>query len=105
MKERDMMYGGYYGGIPGNNMYGNFGFQGPPGALLQMQNPYINNNGYLNGNEYLNNNGQNNSYLETNPFVDINNRLNELEIKVNNLEQKLNRYKSFKEEDDSIYML
>ena len=93
MKERDMMYGGYYQGVPGNNMYGNFGYQGPPGTLMNMNNSYMNNNGY------------NNSYLENNPFVDINNRLNELEIKVNNLEQKLSRYKSIKEEDDSIYML
>ncbi len=93
MKERDMMYGGYYQGVPGNNIYSNFGYQGPPGALMNMNNPYMNNNGY------------NNSYLENNPFVDINNRLNELEIKVNNLEQKINRYKNFKEDDDSIYML
>lgn len=97
MKDRDMMYGGYYQGVPGNNIYSNFGYQGPPGALMQMNNPYMNNNNY--------NNGYNNSYLENNPFVDINNRLNELEIKVNNLEQKLSRYKSFKEDDDSIYML
>ena len=93
MKERDMMYGGYYQGVPGNNIYSNFGYQGPPGALMIMNNPYMNNNGY------------NNRYLENNPFVDINNRLNELEIKVNNLEQKINRYKNFKEDDDSIYML
>ena len=99
MKERDMMYGGYYQGVPGNNMYSNFGYQGPPGALLQMQNPYMNSTGYVNNSNYTN------SYLENNPFVDINNRLNELEIKVNNIEKKINRYKSAKEDDDSIYML
>ncbi len=87
-----MMYGGYYQGIPGNNMYNNFGYQGPPGSLVQIGNPYIGNNGY------------NNSYLENNPFNDINNRLNELEIKVNNIEKKLNRYNN-KDDDDSIYML
>lgn len=87
MKDRDMMYGGYYQGIPGNSMYSNFGYQGPPGSLIQ--NPYVNNT----------------SYLENNPFIDINNRLNELEIKVNNIEKRLNRYKSSKEDDDSIYML
>ena len=91
MKERDMMYGGYYGGYPGNSSYGNFGYQGPPGSLMQMQNPYMNN--------------YNNSYLENNPFIDINNRLNELEIKVNNIEKKLGKYNSFKDDDDSIYML
>ena len=89
MKERDMIYSGYYGGVPGNNIYSNFGYQGPPGALLQMQNPYINSN----------------SYLETNPLVDINNRLNELEIKVNNLEQKIKKDNNSKDDDDSIYML
>ena len=88
MKERDMMYGGYYQGIPGNNMYSNFGYQGPPGSLIQMTNTYMNNN----------------SYLENNPFLDINNRLNELEIKVNNIEKRLNRYNN-KDDDDSIYML
>ena len=88
MKERDMMYGGYYEGVPGNSMQMNFGYQGPPGALLNIPNPYINSH------------GNNNSYLENNPFSDINNRLNELEIKINNLEQKIN-----KDNDDSIYML
>ena len=91
MKERDTMYGGYYQGIPGNSMYSNFGYQGPPGALLQMQNPYIN-SGY-------------NNYLENNPLNDINNRLNELEIKVNNIEKRLGKYNSLKEDDDTIYML
>ena len=93
MKERDMMYGGYYQGMPGNNIYSNFGYQGPPGSLMQM--PYMNNN-------Y---NGYNNSYLENNPFVDINNRLNELEIKVNNIEKRLNKYNTSKDDDDTIYML
>ena len=98
MKERDMMYGSYYQGTPGNNMYSNFGYQGPPGSLFQMQNPYMNNTGYANNN-------YTNSYLENNPFADINNRLNELEIKVSNIEKKVNRYKNFKDDDDSIYML
>lgn len=94
-KERDMMYGGYYQGVPGNNMYGNFGYQTPFGIPFNMQSPYMNNN--------YSNTSNNNSYLETNPFIDINNRLNDLEIKVNNLEQKVNRYKD--KDDDSIYML
>lgn len=93
MKERDMMYGSYYQGAPGNNIYSNFGYQGPPGSLMQML--YINNN-------Y--NNGYSGGYLENNPFVDINNRLNELEIKVNNIDKKLNKYNN-KDDDDSIYML
>lgn len=83
-----MMYGGYYGGYPGNSAYSNFGYQGPPGSLMQMQNPYINN-----------------SYLENNPLNDINNRLNELEIKVNNLEKKINKHNNQKDDDDTIYIL
>ena len=94
MKERDIMYGGYYGGVPGNSVYNNFEYQGPPGSLMQMQSPYINNSGYQN----------NNSYLENNPFIDINNRLNELEIKVNNLEKKINKYNN-SNDDDTIYIL
>ena len=34
MNERDMMYGGYYQNMPGNMSYGNFGYQGLPGSLL-----------------------------------------------------------------------
>lgn len=87
MKDRDMMYGGFYQGIPGNNSYSNFGYQGPPGSL--MQGTYMNNN----------------SYLENDPFNDINSRLNELEIKVNKIEKRLYKTNNFKEDDDSIYML
>ena len=97
MKERDMMYGGYYNGVPGNSSFANYGYQGPPGSLMQMPNPYMNNNYF--------NSGHNNSYLENNPFNDINNRLNELETRVNNIESMLNRYNSSKDDDDSIYML
>lgn len=96
MKERDMMYGGYYGGIPGNNAYANYGYQGPPGSLLQSFNPNMNNSYY--------NSGYNNSYLENNPFNDINNRLNELEVRINKIENKIGRYNNSKD-DDSIYML
>lgn len=88
MKERDMMYGGYYQGIPGYNTFGNYGYQGPPGSLMQMSNPYMNGN----------------NYLDNNPLNDINNRLNELEIKVNNIEKRLGK-NNIKDDDDSIYML
>ena len=90
MKERDMMYSGYYQGVPGNNIYGSYGYQGPPGSLMQIGGPYMNNN---------------NNYLDNNPLNDINNRLNELEIKVNNIEKRLSKNISFKDDDDSIYML
>ena len=78
-----MMYGGYYQNIPDNISYGNFGYQTPPGGLMQMNYPY-------------------NNYIENNPFNDINNRLNELEIKVNNIEKRLNKNNK---DDDSIYMI
>ena len=94
MKERDMMYGGYYQGVPGNNIYSNFGYLGPPGSLIQLGNSYMDTNS-----------GYNNSYLESNPFNDINNRLDELEIKLNNIEKIINRNNNFKDDDDSIYML
>ena len=34
MTERDMMYGGYYQNFPGNMAYANYGYQMPPGAML-----------------------------------------------------------------------
>ncbi len=34
MDNRDMMQYGYFQNMPGNMMYGNFGYQGPPGSLM-----------------------------------------------------------------------
>ena len=34
MTERDMMYGGYYQNFPGDMAYANYGYQMPPGAML-----------------------------------------------------------------------
>lgn len=93
MHERDMMYGGYYQNIPGNMAYGNFGFQGIPGSLLN--NGMIPN--YQNSN-IIDINGNNN------PLIEINTRLNNLENRVRLLEQRLGNTDSFKE-DNSMYMI
>ena len=94
MNERDMMYGGYYQNIPGNMMYGNFGFQGMPGSLLN--NSLMNN--YPNPN-IIDLNSSNN------PLIEINTRLNNLETRVRLLEQRLGNTDSFKEDNNSMYML
>lgn len=82
MIERDMMYGGYYQGIPNNMAYGNFGYQGPPGSLMPMQ---------PNNDMFMNN------------YNDINNRLNNLENRIRKLEQKVdnNTY----QDDNSLYII
>lgn len=89
-----MMYGGYYQNLPGNMAYGNFGFQGMPGSLLNssMMNSYPNPNIIdLNGNS-------------NNPLMEINTRLNNLENRVRIIEQRLGSNDTFKD-DNSMYMI
>ena len=88
MTERDMMYGGYYQNIPGNMMYGNYGMQLHPGALMQ-------NNMMMPSNDSMNN-----------PIVEINNKINSLENRIKAIEQKLNsnNYNTY-QDDNSLYML
>ena len=86
MQDRDMMYGGYYQNIPGSMAYSNFGYQGPPGALINQNNPFMES-----------------SNMNNNPLIDINARLSNLENRVKNIEQKLNN-KSY-QDDNSMYML
>lgn len=93
MDNRDMMQYGYFQNIPGNIMYGNFGYQGPPGSLMSGMN-YMP-NGYQGNNQEYDNN------MITN-FTEINNRLSNLEARVKSLEQKLN---SSYQDDSSMYML
>ena len=91
MLERDMMYGGYYQNMPFNTAYGNFGYQGPPGSLMPMQNNMIPMNQYPN-NDMINNN-----------YTNINTRLTNLENRVKNLEQKLNT--NSYQDDNSLYII
>lgn len=92
MTERDMMYGGYCQSMPGNMMYGNFGYQGMPGSLMPMQNNLIPNNPYINNNSMI-----------TSSYDELNSRLNNLENRIKILEQRLsnNSY----QDDNSLYML
>ena len=85
-----MMYGGYYQNMPGNMMYGNFGFQGMPGSLMgtNMMNPSMmtipnNNDNILN---------------------QINSRLTSLENRVRLLEQRFGNNNSYPD-DNSMYMI
>lgn len=101
MDNRDMMQYGYFQNMPGNMMYGNFGYQGPPGSLMNgipyapqgmnygSSNLQNNMNGYDNGN---------------NTLYEINNRLNSLETRVKVLEQRLANNNSY-QDDGSMYML
>ena len=94
--DRDMMYGGYYSGTPCNMQYGNFGYQGYPGSL-------INNN--MMPNMMVSPNYQNNMYNNTNT-LDIDTRLNNLETRVRLLEQRLgNTGNSYQEDNNSMYMI
>ena len=92
--DRDMMYGGYFGGTPCNMQYANYGFQGYPGSLMNsnaMSNMMINPN-------YQNSINGNN--------LDINTRLNNLETRVRLLEQRLgNNNNSYQEDNNSMYMI
>ena len=86
MQDRDMMYGGYYQNIPGSMAYGNFGYQGPPGALINQNNSFMES-----------------SNMNNNPLIDINARISNLENRVKTIEQKINN-KSY-QDDNSMYML
>ena len=95
VNDRDMMYGGYFGGTPCNMQYGNFGFQGHPGS-------FMNNN--MIPNMMVNPNYQNNMYNNTNN-LDIDTRLNNLETRVRLLEQRLGNNNSYQEDNNSMYMI
>lgn len=86
MTERDMMYGGYYQNYPGNMAYLNYGYQMPPGAML--------NNNML---PEMNIN-------QNNPILELNNRISNLETRVKTLEQKLNNSNTY-QDDNSLYMI
>lgn len=75
-----MMQYGYFSEYP-NMMQYNFGYQGPPGSLVNM--PFNNFN---------------------NPFEQINARLNNLENKIKNIEQSINSNNNLND-DNSMYML
>ena len=94
--DRDMMYGGYFGGTPCNMQYGSFGYQGYPGS-------FINNN--MLPNMMINPNYQNNMYNNQNN-LDIDTRLNNLETRVRLLEQRFgNNSNSYQEDNNSMYMI
>ena len=95
MDNRDMMQYGYFQNIPGNMMYGNFGYQGPPGSLM---------NGVPYGFQEMNN-VQNYDNSMNNPLYEINNRLSKLENRVKVLEQKINTNNNLYQDDNSMYML
>lgn len=86
MTERDMMYGGYYQNYPGNMAYLNYGYQMPPGGLL--------NNNML---PEMNIN-------QNNPIIELNNKITNLESRVKVLEQKLNNTNLY-QDDNSLYMI
>lgn len=87
MTERDMMYGGYYQNFPGNMAYANYGYQMPPGAML--------NNGML---PQINMN-------QNNPIFEINNRISNLENRVKLLEQKIGNSSNIYQDDNSLYII
>lgn len=87
MSERDMMYGGFYQNYPGNVAYANYGYQMPPGAML--------NNGML---PQMNTN-------QNNPITELNNRISNLENRVKLLEQRISTSSNSYQDDSSIYMI
>ncbi len=87
MSERDMMYGGFYQNYPGNVAYANYGYQMPPGAML--------NNGML---PQMNTN-------QNNPIAELNNRISNLENRVKLLEQRISTSSNSYQDDSSIYMI
>lgn len=87
MTERDMMYGGYYQNFPGNMAYAHYGYQMPPGAML--------NNGML---PQMNMN-------QNNPILELNNRISNLENRVKLLEQKIGNSSNIYQDDNSLYMI
>ena len=86
MTERDMMYGGYYQNMPGSMIQSNYGFELPPGALMQnnMMTPYNN---------------------MKNPIIELNNRLTSLENRVKLLEQNKSSNTNIYQDDNSLYMI
>lgn len=97
MDNRDMMEYGYYQNIP-SMMYGNFGYEGPPGSLINGM-PY----GVQGMNSMPNNMPIYNN--ANNPIYEINNRLNNLENRIKVLENKLNTSSNLTQDDNSMYML
>lgn len=95
INDRDIMYGGYYQNTPCNMQYGNFGFQGYPGSLM-------------NGNMIPNMMGmpQNNNLVQgNNNMLDVNTRLNNLETRVRLIEQRFGNNNSYQEDNNSMYMI
>ena len=84
---RDMMQTGYFQGMPGNMIYGNFGYQGPPGSLMPMT--------------------PQNMMMDNIPLIDFIARISNLENRVKTLEQKLNSTNTTNpyQDDNSMYML
>lgn len=96
MDDRDMMYGGYFGGTPCNMQYGNYGFQGYPGSLM---------NSNMIPNMMGSTNFQSGMYNNANT-LDVYTRLNNLETRVRLLEQRLgNNNNSYQEDNNSMYMI
>ena len=93
---RDMMYGGFCQNTPYNMAYGNFGYQLPPGALL---------NSNLLSTPLSNISNMQNNLYDNNPLIDINARLSNLENRVKTLEQNLNTNTSQYQDDNSLYMI
>lgn len=87
MTERDMMYGGYYQNFPGNIAYANYGYQVPPGTLL--------NNGMI---PQIN-------VDQNNPLLELNNRVTNLENRIKQLEQKFTSSNNLYQDDNSMYMI
>lgn len=97
VNDRDMFYGGYYQNSPCNMQYGNFGFQGMPGSLM--------NNGMIpNMMGYPNTNIVDLNGNSSNPLNEINTRLNSLETRVRLLEQRIGN-NNYQEDNNSMYMI
>lgn len=95
--DRDMFYGGFYQNTPCNMQYGNFGFQGMPGSLM--------NNGIMpNMIGYPNTNIVDLNGNTSNPLNEINARLNNLESRVRLLEQRIGN-NNYQEDNNSMYMI
>ena len=72
--------------MPGSMIQSNYGFELPPGALMQnnMMTPYNNMN---------------------NPIIELNNRLTSLENRVKLLEQNKSSNTNIYQDDNSLYMI
>ncbi len=84
MNERDMMYSSFYQNIPGNISYGNYAYQNIPSPFMLMPGMIESQYNMPNDNNIIT-------------------RINNLENKVKQLEQKVNKNTSY--EDNSLYML